>query len=186
MTTCTECGVGSLTPTIWEMDLRHGKNQIRVKNLECYICDQCGADPVFTDQIRRNQLKITDAKRTADGLLTGDAIRSARESMRLTQAQASELFGGGANAFSKYERGEVIQSVAMDRLIKAAQFFPGMLDFLRVEACVTLVLPVKSRTVSGYRKGARLTLVAGSFQTGSLSGVAIDVSNKDYRPQLCA
>jgi HTH-type transcriptional regulator/antitoxin MqsA len=28
------------------------------------------------------------------------------------------VFGGGRNAFSKYERGEVSQSVAMDKLIR--------------------------------------------------------------------
>jgi HTH-type transcriptional regulator/antitoxin MqsA len=30
------------------------------------------------------------------------------------------MFGGGLNAFSKYERGEVIQSEAMDKLIRVS------------------------------------------------------------------
>jgi len=38
----------------------------------------------------------------------------------LTQHAASSIFGGGLNAFSKYERGEVIQSKAMDKLIRVS------------------------------------------------------------------
>ena len=34
------------------------------------------------------------------------------------QKQITSVFGGGLNAFSKYERGEIIQSEAMDKLIR--------------------------------------------------------------------
>jgi len=86
--------------------------------LEGYCCDTCGADPIFRDQIKRNHLKIADAKRVADGLLVGEEIRRIRMRLKLTQREAAEVFGGGANAFSKYERGDVVQSVAMDRLLR--------------------------------------------------------------------
>jgi len=49
----------------------------------------------------------------------------------LTQKDASSLFGGGANAFSKYERGDVIQSDAMDRLMRLVKQHPGLLGDLR-------------------------------------------------------
>ncbi|WP_354470402.1 type II toxin-antitoxin system MqsA family antitoxin [Marinobacterium sp. MBR-109] len=37
------------------------------------------------------------------------------------------MLGGGRNAFSKYERGEVAQSVAMDRIIRVCQTHPSLL-----------------------------------------------------------
>lgn len=131
---CSECGTGHLHPSTWEGNFRHNGAQVHVTDLECYRCEACGADPVFTDQIRRNQLRIADAKRRVDGLLPGADVCKIRKHLGLSQQQASAVFGGGANAFSKYERGDVLQSVAMDRLLKAAAYVPGVLEFLKVEA----------------------------------------------------
>ncbi|MCB1607010.1 MAG: type II toxin-antitoxin system MqsA family antitoxin [Xanthomonadales bacterium] len=127
---CDECGIGSLSPAVWEGVFRHGDASIKVTGLECHRCSHCGADPVFTDQIRRNQARIADAKRAHDGLLTGEQVRGVRESLKLSQQLAAQIFGGGANAFSKYERGDVIQSIAMDRLLKVAVRVPGAFEQL--------------------------------------------------------
>ncbi|EMK6695522.1 type II toxin-antitoxin system MqsA family antitoxin, partial [Vibrio cholerae] len=59
-----------------------------------------------------------------DGLFSSKEIADARIKLGLTQEQASIVFGGGRNAFSKYERGEVSQSAAMDKLIKQALKHP--------------------------------------------------------------
>lgn len=128
---CLECDTGRLHPSTWQADFRHGDASVHVGELECYVCDQCGADPVFADQIRRNDRRIADARRQADGLLTGDEIHALRDHLGLTQQQAAMLFGGGANAFSKYERGAVIQSVPMDRLLRLVASQPVLLERLR-------------------------------------------------------
>jgi len=128
---CPVCEEGSLTKVAFAGDFKHNGRTIHVEDLECYHCDSCGADPVFEDQIRRNHLKVADAKRREDGLLTGAEIRATREKLKLTQSEAAELFGGGANAFSKYERGDVLQSQAMDRLIRLVVRHPVLLDELR-------------------------------------------------------
>lgn len=128
---CTECGNGRLHPATWTGAVRHRDLTLHVADLECHRCDACGSDPVFTDQIRRNQRRIADARRSADGLLTGDEIRGIRELLGLTQAQAGELIGGGPMAFSKYERGEVIQSVGMDKFLRVLAMHPFLLETLR-------------------------------------------------------
>lgn len=117
---CPACEEGTLIESRYEGNFKHNGGVIRVTNLECYECDTCGADPVFEDQIRRNHLKIANAKRKSEGLLKGEEIRSVRKRLRLSQKEASFLFGGGVNSFSKYERGDVLQSVAMDRLVRLA------------------------------------------------------------------
>jgi HTH-type transcriptional regulator/antitoxin MqsA len=48
----------------------------------------------------------------------------------LTQETASKIFGGGENAFSKYESGKVAQSAAMDRLLRLAYEFPFVFHWL--------------------------------------------------------
>lgn len=131
--TCNECGEGRLHPSTWEGDFRHYDGTVHVTGLQCHRCDVCDADPVFPEQIAFNEKRIADAKRKETGRLAGREVRVLREQLGLTQQQAATLFGGGANAFSKYERGEVMQSLAMDRLMKAAAFVPGVLEFLEME-----------------------------------------------------
>ena len=135
---CPVCEKGRLTPQTYSEEFRHGGKVLRVDGLEGYQCDTCGADPVFEDQIRRGHVKYQDARRRADGLLTGIEIRAYRKRRGLTQQQAARIFGGGANAFSKYERGDVIQSVAMDRLIRACVRHPEVLAELADEAGIVV------------------------------------------------
>ncbi len=60
----------------------------------------------------------TDQKRVIDHRLISGEIRKFRKSHKLSQKKASELFGGGPKAFSKYERGEVIQNKSLDILMR--------------------------------------------------------------------
>lgn len=130
---CPVCEEGHLHEARFAGDFKHGDRTVHVDDLECYRCDTCGADPVLQDQIRRNHLKVADAKRRIDGLLSGAEIKATRECLHLSQNEAAELFGGGANAFSKYERGDVLQSKPMDRLLRLTARFPFLLNVLREE-----------------------------------------------------
>jgi HTH-type transcriptional regulator / antitoxin MqsA len=181
---CTECDVGQLIPTIYADDFQHGSKVLHVENLECFLCDHCGADPIYADQIRRNQLKVADAKRSADSLWTSVDIISFRERYGLTQADASLLFGGGANAFSKYERGDVIQSVAMDNQLNLVATVPGALEFLALRAGVRLsrTLPVKS----GYSVGAKVKIASADFAGLPVNGKSDIAYFSDYPKRKCA
>jgi HTH-type transcriptional regulator/antitoxin MqsA len=121
---CPVCEEGHLHEATFADDFKHGDSTIHVEGLECFVCKSCGADPVFKDQIRRNHLRVADAKRSVDGLLIGEQIKAIRAEHGLSQSDAAELFGGGANAFSKYERGDVIQSKSMDKLLRLASKYP--------------------------------------------------------------
>lgn len=128
---CDDCDVGTLRPTLYADDFKHGDGTIHVVGLECHICDHCGADPIFPDQARRNHCKINDARRVADGMLTGEQIRGIRKSLGMTQAEAGDLIGGGPMAFSKYERGEVIQSAVMDNFLRVLAIYPFIVESMR-------------------------------------------------------
>ena len=133
---CPVCEVGKLSPIEYSDTFQHKGADLCVEGLEGYLCQACGADPIFEEQIRRNHRRVIDAKRAADGLLTGSEIRLLRERLDLTQKKASKLFGGGDNAFSKYERGDVTQSVAMDRLLRIVDRYPFLLGELRGDSAL--------------------------------------------------
>jgi HTH-type transcriptional regulator/antitoxin MqsA len=69
--------------------------------------------------------------------LTGEEVRALRVQLDLTQAEAARVFGGGQVAFSKYENDDVVQSEAMDKLLRVAAEVPGALRYLRMRAADT-------------------------------------------------
>jgi putative zinc finger/helix-turn-helix YgiT family protein len=116
---CADCGANALQ-AFTEIEQFNYKGHTLSAEVEYSVCSQCGAEVILPDQIRRNDCRVRDAWRKADGLLTGEEIVALRAQLGLTQQQAAQYFGGGTNAFSKYERGEVVQSAAMDKLMRLA------------------------------------------------------------------
>lgn len=131
---CPHCERGELESHTIEETIRYGGSQLAVPGVEISVCPVCSEELVLPEQAKANEVLFADAKRRHDGLLTSGEIVSWRKRHRLSQADAAMLLGGGVNAFSKYERGEVMQSKAMDLLMRAAQTVPGVLPFLMAEA----------------------------------------------------
>jgi HTH-type transcriptional regulator / antitoxin MqsA len=127
---CPICEEGHLSPFSRNEDIRtRGEDNVLV-SFDYSKCPVCGSELTTPTQTKVNQARIADARRAAEGLLTGADIRAFRELLGITQTEAARLFGGGPNSFSKYERGEVLQSFSMDRLIRVASEFAQILPYL--------------------------------------------------------
>jgi HTH-type transcriptional regulator/antitoxin MqsA len=50
----------------------------------------------------------------------------------LDQRQAAEIFGGGVNAFSRYENGKTKPPLALVKLLKVLDRHPDLLDEIKV------------------------------------------------------
>jgi HTH-type transcriptional regulator/antitoxin MqsA len=130
---CDECGSSDFEVRK-EPDTAQRNGQSYTVEMEYSICRQCGDVVLFPEQIKRNDCLVRDAWRKIDGLLTAQEIVDLRNKLGLTQQDAAKVFGGGINAFSKYERSEVIQSVAMDKLMRLALEMPAVLSQLKQQA----------------------------------------------------
>ncbi|HTE39785.1 MAG TPA: type II toxin-antitoxin system MqsA family antitoxin [Steroidobacteraceae bacterium] len=135
---CPVCGEDGLAIESFDRNIAYGDRKITVHGLERCRCLVCDADPVLPDQIRHNQLITADTKRRLDNLYLSAEIRSLRDELGLSQSEAAVIFGGGANAFSKYERGDVVQSVPMDRLLKITSRYPSLVSDLMQIAGIEL------------------------------------------------
>lgn len=131
---CPHCERGDLESRVVDETIRYDESDLSVPGIQISVCPTCYEEIVLPEQARANELRFADAKRKHDGLLVSSEIVAWRKKHRLSQAEAAKLLGGGANAFSKYERGEVIQSRAMDLLMRASQAIPAVLSFLKAEA----------------------------------------------------
>ena len=56
-----------------------------------------------------------------------DFIASVRKKLQLDQREAAKIFGGGVNAFSRYETGRTKPPVALVKLLKVLDRHPDLL-----------------------------------------------------------
>jgi putative zinc finger/helix-turn-helix YgiT family protein len=127
---CMRCGTNDPQTSYYADTLNFKGLTIDVEGLAQTKCGSCGliwqTDGQDQDNLSRMRDAFAvkrDAVRTRDGLLTGEQVEFVLSQLELTRARAATLFGGGPNAFAKYISGEVLQSVAMDRLLRLALAF---------------------------------------------------------------
>lgn len=58
-------------------------------------------------------------------------IASVRKKLALDQGEAAEIFGGGVNAFSRYETGKTKPPLALVKLLKVLDRHPELLNEVR-------------------------------------------------------
>jgi HTH-type transcriptional regulator/antitoxin MqsA len=59
-------------------------------------------------------------------------IAKVRKKLALDQRQAAEIFGGGVNAFSRYETGKTKPPLALVKLLKVLDRHPELLEEIKV------------------------------------------------------
>ena len=117
MSNCKICKSEDVSDYVEAEEITYKGSTLQV-SIAYSLCNNCDREFISKPQILQNEAALRAAKKDFDGLLSSEEIISARRTLSLTQEQAARVFGGGRNAFSKYERGEVSQSVAMDKLIR--------------------------------------------------------------------
>lgn len=58
-------------------------------------------------------------------------ITNVRKKLALDQREAAEIFGGGVNAFSRYENGKTRPPLALVKLLKVLDRHPELLNEIR-------------------------------------------------------
>lgn len=151
MQLCPYCEKGELHIFTDSETIVHGGKQLLVPGVQLSRCDACGEEMATPEQAKANQVLFADAKRGVDGLMTSRQIRAWRKALSWSQVDAVNLFGGGANAFSKYERGEVVQSRQMDLLMRLVALSPEARSILPriVSGDLQHVLEVVAAPLSG-------------------------------------
>ena len=140
---CPLCGEGRLLEHSQERQYKNEDHAYVVTDLRYSLCSHCGEEITTPEQSRHNKRIIIAARDQAvaerDRLerLTPDDILSIRKRLQLTQVQAARVFGGGPNAFGKYECGEVAPSDGMDKLLRLADKVPEAAVWLLRRAGLT-------------------------------------------------
>lgn len=95
----------------------------------CPACDEAIFD---ADESRRVSALMREFSKQVNASFVDPAfIASVRKKLDLDQRQAAEIFGGGVNAFSRYENGKTKPPLSLVLLLKMLDRHPDLLDELR-------------------------------------------------------
>jgi putative zinc finger/helix-turn-helix YgiT family protein len=114
--TCPQCEHGGLELGPVELSgERHGETY--KVNVAGWRCGACGFETVDSDQSAEFTKLVSDAYRTAHGLLTGREVLERRDRLGMSQEAFSAYLGTGVASVKRWETGK-IQDRAMDELIR--------------------------------------------------------------------
>lgn len=99
----------------------------RVDDLSGWECQQCGDGMHDPDSSDRYSAASDELVRTARNMIATE-MKRIRRKLHLTQKEAVHLLsGGGHNAFSRYERGELLPPKALVLLMRLLDRYPHLL-----------------------------------------------------------
>lgn len=99
-----------------------------VGDVRGWFCDQCGEVEFADDDSAGRYAAAMDDLVLERRRQRGKEVRRIRTRLKLTQKAAAEVFGGGVNAFSRYERGEVEPPRAVVKFLRVLDRHPELLE----------------------------------------------------------
>ena len=95
----------------------------------CPACDESMTDMPETERVMREMQAFN--KQVNAAIVDPGFIINVRKKLDLGQREAAEIFGGGINAFSRYENGKTKPPLALVKLFKLLDRHPDLLDEVR-------------------------------------------------------
>jgi HTH-type transcriptional regulator / antitoxin MqsA len=101
-----------------------------VKGEFCPACDESILDGAESDRVMREMQAFT--RQVNATIVDPEFIVKVRKKLALDQREAAEIFGGGINAFSRYENGKTKPPLALVKLLKVLDRHPDLLEEIKV------------------------------------------------------
>ncbi len=96
----------------------------------CPACGESVHDAADSERVMREMQAFS---RQVNAAIVDPAfIVKVRKKLALDQREAGEIFGGGVNAFSRYENGKTKPPLALVKLLKVLDRHPDLLDEIKV------------------------------------------------------
>jgi HTH-type transcriptional regulator / antitoxin MqsA len=95
----------------------------------CPACAESILDAAESSRVMREMRAFT--KQVNASIVDPGFISTVRKKLDLDQREAAEIFGGGVNAFSRYENGKTKPPLALVKLFKLLDRHPDLLSEVR-------------------------------------------------------
>ena len=129
---CPYCGKAELKKGKRDMPYIYKGEQTLIKAVRGDFCPAC--DEVVLDNSeseRTSELMLKFNKEVNSAYIDPAFITQVRKKLQLDQREAAEIFGGGINAFSRYENGKTKPPLALLQLLRVLDRYPELLDEIK-------------------------------------------------------
>jgi len=129
---CPNCGQAELVHDTRELPYTYKGESTTIPGVVGEFCPACGESVLgLGESARVSELMLAFNKEVNASMVDPEFIVRVRKKLRLDQREAAEIFGGGANAFSRYENGKTRPPLALVKLLKVLDRHPDLLVEVR-------------------------------------------------------
>ncbi|MDR6582543.1 type II toxin-antitoxin system MqsA family antitoxin [Herbaspirillum sp. BH-1] len=129
---CPSCGGAELVRDTRNLSYVYKGESTVIEAVTGNFCPACGEILLNREQGDRYSALIGQFQRRINAAYVDpDYIARVRRKLDLDQRQAAELFGGGVNAFSRYENGKTKPPLALVKLFRLLDRHPDLLEEIR-------------------------------------------------------
>ena len=125
---CPTCGAAKVVHDTRDMPYTYKGESTIIPSVTgdfCPACDETVLDA--GEAVRTSALMLAFNKQVNASIVDPEFITSVRKKLHLDQREAAEIFGGGVNAFSRYENGKTKPPLALVKLLKVLDRHPDLL-----------------------------------------------------------
>ncbi|EFP4583710.1 type II toxin-antitoxin system MqsA family antitoxin [Salmonella enterica] len=129
---CPTCGGADLKHETRDVEYEYKGFKTIIRDITGDYCGACGEAVLDDEAGDKYMAAITAFNRQVNAKEVDPTfIASVRKRLKLDQRQAAEIFGGGVNAFSRYETGRVAPPRSLVLLFKALEKHPEILEEIK-------------------------------------------------------
>lgn len=129
---CPSCGAAKLVHDTRDLPYTYKGETTMLPAVTGDHCPACGDVLLDREHGDRYSELVGQFQRQVNATYVDPAyIARVRRKLDLDQRQAAEIFGGGVNAFSRYENGRTKPPLALVKLLRVLDRHPELLDEVR-------------------------------------------------------
>lgn len=129
---CPSCGAAELSHDTRDLQYVYKGEETTVPEVTGEFCPACGEVVLDREQGDRYSEWVGAFQRQVNAAFVDPAyIAKVRKKLDLDQREAADIFGGGINAFSRYENGKTKPPLALVKLLKVLDRHPDLLKEIR-------------------------------------------------------
>lgn len=132
MKTCPSCGATNMVHDTRDIPYTYKGESTTLPAVTGDFCTACDESVLDAAESKRSmQMMLEFTKQVNASIVDPAFIVSVRKKLALDQREAAEIFGGGVNAFSRYENGKTKPPLALVKLLKVLDRHPDLLPEVR-------------------------------------------------------
>ena len=129
---CPVCGAAELIHDTRDLPYTYKGETTLIAAVTGDFCPSCSEAILdLGESTRTSELMLQFNKQVNAAYVDPGFITSVRKKLALDQREAAEIFGGGINAFSRYENGKTKPPLALVKLLKVLERHPDLLNEVR-------------------------------------------------------